>query len=232
MKYINDLKWYLKKYFKLIPVEGNTQIIERGHRDYVGAKWDVVGKLQIEFLKSKGLLPNHILYDIGCGSLRAGTHFINYLDKSKYVGIDKEKLLIDLGIKKELGKNIFELKKPHFLVSDNFEFEKINYKFDFAIAQSLFTHLTLNDIKKCLEKLRSKSKPNSIMYATFDEINYTKITNKRKKLTNPPFSHSNISFFYHREEIREVAEKSGFDFNYIGDWGHPAMQMMFELNPV
>jgi len=227
----SSIIWYVKKILKLIPTEGPNQIIKRGHRAYVGSKWDIVGKLQIEYLKFKGLRQWHTLFDIGCGSLRAGVHFIKYLDERNYIGIEKQKLLVDLALKEELEKSIQDEKKPIFLFNDNFEFEKIDKKFDYAIAQSVFTHMTLKDIEKCLLKLHAKSKLTSVFYATFDEINITKMSKERKNLKNPPFSHSNISFFYERDELKFIAEKTGWKFNYIGDWGHPSKQMMIELKP-
>ena len=63
-----------------------------GHRGFVGGDallWDEIGKLQIDFLKSEGLLSRHTLVDIACGSLRAGKLFINYLESGNYLGIDK-----------------------------------------------------------------------------------------------------------------------------------------------
>ena len=38
------------------------------HRDMVGGMWDEIGRLQFEFLRARGLKPNHRLLDIGCGS--------------------------------------------------------------------------------------------------------------------------------------------------------------------
>jgi len=37
------------------------------HRSYVGGQWDVLGKLQFEFLLQRGLRPDDILLDIACG---------------------------------------------------------------------------------------------------------------------------------------------------------------------
>src|SRR5277367_14092 len=58
------------------------------HRQFVGGMWDEIGALQFEFLKKEGLLPRHCLIDIGCGCMRGGVHFAQYLDKGKYHGID------------------------------------------------------------------------------------------------------------------------------------------------
>ena len=70
------------------------------HRNFIGDKWDEIGKLQFDFLKDEGLKPHHKLIDIGCGSLRGGIHFIKYLDKFNYFGTDINNNLIRLGIEK------------------------------------------------------------------------------------------------------------------------------------
>src|ERR1700678_1283527 len=43
-----------------------------GHREYVGGLWEVIGKLQFDFLISRGLKPEHVFLDIACGPLRGG----------------------------------------------------------------------------------------------------------------------------------------------------------------
>ena len=67
----------------LIP-EGEVGIKLLGHRKYVGGKWDEIGKLQFEFMKSQGVKPSDIVIDVGCGSFRGGIHFIKIM---KWQGI-------------------------------------------------------------------------------------------------------------------------------------------------
>jgi hypothetical protein len=47
--------------------EGPAGIAMADHRSYVGGQWDVLGKLQFEFLLQRGLRPDDILLDIACG---------------------------------------------------------------------------------------------------------------------------------------------------------------------
>jgi hypothetical protein len=83
-----------------------------GHRDYVGALWEQVGILQFEFMVSQGLRPQHVLLDVGCGSLRGGVHFIPYLEPGNYLGIDKERRLIRSGLKREISKSCGNPRDP------------------------------------------------------------------------------------------------------------------------
>ena len=62
-------------------------IFRHGHRLFVGGVddflWTRIGELQFDFLRAQGLRPNHVLFDIACGALRGGVHFINYLDAGR-----------------------------------------------------------------------------------------------------------------------------------------------------
>src|SRR3990172_1321367 len=203
--------------------EGEQEIRRLDHRIYVGGMWEEMGELQFSFLARQGLEPSDCLLDIACGSLRGGVHFINFLDIGNYLGIDKENKLIELGIEKELGKEIYENKKPEFVVSDNFEFEKFSKKPRFSIAQSLFTHLIPKDICLCFKKLREFVEPGHIFFATFLEGD---------SAANLNTSHSLVAFHYSREEMATFGNKHGWKATYIGDWGHPRNQMMMKYEAV
>lgn len=149
--------------------EGDAGIRMVGHRDYVGGVWEKVGKLQLEFLVTQGLTPSHCLLDIGCGALRAGVHFIHYLAPGHYLGIDKERTLIELGLEHELGAAAREAKRPELVVSERFEFARFSRQPDFSIAQSLFTHLAPDDAVLCLRSLRDFVAPGHVCFVTFFE---------------------------------------------------------------
>ena len=132
-------------------VRGGEKAIRRnGHRGYVGGSWDEFGQLQLDFMVSQGLEPHHVLVDVACGSLRAGVHFIPYLDPGNYLGIEKERLLVERGIELELPPDVYEQKRPELLVSSAFEFDRFSKSPEFGIANSLFTHLTPDVIETCL----------------------------------------------------------------------------------
>ena len=210
----------------LVPTMGRAQIAKRGHRNYVGGKWELLGKLQFNFLYTQGLKPEHTLYDIACGSLRAGVLLIPFLDQGNYCGIDREADLITAGVNHELTKHVYLEKKPQFVISSAFEFSKFTKRPDFAIAQSLFTHLSPQDICLCLRNLLSMAKDTTKFYATFDEEGVTPKSQARINLPNPPWSHSNLTFYYHFKDMKEFAKNSGWKIEYIGDWGHPMNQRM------
>ena len=80
--------------------EQNAQMESLDHREYVGGLWEEIGRLQFKFLLRQGLAPSDCFLDIACGSLRGGVHFIDYLNPGNYLGIEKQRRLVELGIEK------------------------------------------------------------------------------------------------------------------------------------
>lgn len=215
--------WIARQFGGMTP-QGDQGIDLVGHRNYVGGQgdyWDIIGSLQFEFLKLRGLKYEDVLLDIGCGALRGGVYFIPYLKVGHYLGLDKEQKLIDLGIKEELGQELLEAKKPEFVVSTGFEISKFSNKPTYAMAQSVFTHLTEEDIALCLKTLRDKVDPGARFFATFHEV--------EKPMWNPNDSHSHKRFLYTHEQLVALGKANNWDTNYIGDWGHPRNHMMMEF---
>jgi len=201
---------------------GGVRIL--GHREYVGGLWDEIGKLQFNYLVHQGLRPEHYLLDIACGSLRAGVHFIPYLEPRHYLGMDKESSLIEAGMDRELSKEIFNAKKPELVVSNTFEFTKFSTMPHFALAQSLFTHLPPNMITDCFHKLRNSIREEGVFYATYLEA--------AAERENPPEPHDHGYFGYTREQMCQFGKSTGWRFDYLGDWSHPRQQVMTRYFPV
>lgn len=204
----------------------SNRIRSLGHRRFVGGDgpyWDEIGMLQLQFLVAEGLKPTHTLLDVACGSLRAGRFFIDYLDAGNYLGVDKEIDLIIHGVAQEIGIQTFVQKRPLFVVSGGFDFGQFSRRPDYAIAQSLFTHLTADDIRLCLHSLRSFLADGGRFYATFFEV--------QSPVSNRQASDSIECFFYTRDQIGVLAQSTGWRMQYIGNWGHPRKQVMVKLEP-
>ncbi|MDB5387460.1 MAG: Methyltransferase type 12 [Planctomycetaceae bacterium] len=201
--------------------EGVAGIAQLGHREYVGGRWEEIGRLQFEFLVQHGLRPQHVLLDVACGSLRAGVHLIPYLDRGHYWGLEKESDLIEAGLKRELDPQIRRAKEPQFLINGNFDVSPIRRPVDYLLIHSLFTHLPPELIQHCLRQLQSVSQPSTVCYVTFFE------TTVRR--TNPEAPHDHQSFFYTRDELRDCCLEVGWVSEYLGDWGHPRGQKMLRL---
>src|SRR4030095_8466757 len=125
------------------------------HRDLVGGMWEEAGRLQLEFLQREGLTPQSTLLDVGCGCLRAGVQFVRFLEPGRYYGIDVNASLIRAGLEQEVpgGGVGVRLERPRrvsaerpapdrLLVTGAFEGRRCGVPFDYALAQSVFTHLS------------------------------------------------------------------------------------------
>ncbi|NDC77078.1 MAG: hypothetical protein EBZ67_04280 [Chitinophagia bacterium] len=190
------------------------------HRLYVGGLWEEIGNLQFSFLLSQGLCKEHVLLDIACGSLRLGVKVIPFLEPGHYLGIDKERMLIEKGISEELDESIFSEKKPILICNSDFDFNQFGVYVDMAIAQSLFTHITSPQICSCLANLRPWMKPESRFFATFFE--------SESEVKNPSEPDDHGMFVYTRRQMEDFGTSQGFSMNYLGHWNHPRNQMMVE----
>lgn len=209
--------------------QGEEAIKESSHRAYVGGvgdnmNWKYIGLLQFAFLVKQGLRPSHTLMDVACGSLRAGLHFIPFLERGNYFGIDKEEYLIKMGLKNEVDPKVIEDKAPEFVISSAFEFEKFSRKADYAIAQSLFTHLPYDMVGDCLEKLHHHMNINGRFYATYFIA--------KDKTNNPNEPHDKLGFWFTKAQVIQLGKDAGWAVNFIGDWGHPRGQKIVEYKKV
>jgi len=140
------------------------------YRAYVGppADYDLVAAMAFNLLTTLGLRQQHSLLDIGCGSLRIGRLLIPYLNRGKYFGVEPNKWLVDEGIKRELGETLVQIKRPTFFFSDSPDtIAQAETAFDFALAQSIFSHCGLDLIKGWLSAISHSLAPGGALVATF-----------------------------------------------------------------
>lgn len=213
----------INAYFKELSDE---EIQNKAHRNFIGGLWEELGELQFEFLIKKNLKPHHKLLDIGCGSLRGGLHFIKYLEGNKYYGLDINHSLIEAG-KIEVTEAGLSHKNPNLMVDDKFAFGEFYTKFDFMISISVFTHLPMNIIVRCLSNARENLALDGIYYATFFEAPASSYLESLKHqpgdiITN----YDSDPFHYSIEEMTFMAKLAKLELEVIGDWGHPRDQKM------
>lgn len=196
------------------------------HRRQVGGQWEEIGKLQFEYLLTQGLKPSDRFLDVGCGSLRGGVHFIRYLDDGNYYGLDINEQLLEAG-RGELSVAGLQDRKVTLLADDAFSFDKFEGQFDYALAQSVFTHLPLNAIMRCLSEMERALSVGGRFYATY-------FANHGRRLNIEPYDelHSLTTypdadpFYYDPDVFRWAVEGSTLECELIGDWNHPRNQQM------
>lgn len=206
------------------------------HRQVIGGLWDELGKLQFDFMLAQGLQPSHRMLDLGCGSLRGGVHFVRYMEAGHYFGLDSNASLLDAGREVELRQAGLEQRLPagnlfcnadfHLPVEDGF--------FDFAIAQSVFSHLTFNSIRRCLETVAPKFRSGGTLYATFFELPAgAPSISEHRQGDGGIVTHGHRDPYHYRvADMAHAAAGAPWRASYIGDWGHPRGQKMMAFERV
>jgi len=205
------------------PRELSDEMIKAGrHRELVGGQWDAVGRHQSDYLISQGLMPHHRLLDVGCGSLRGGIHFVDYLDAGNYYGIDHSEDLMMAGWEHELPvEHQPKLPKENLLANGSFRVGDFGQTFDYALAQSLFTHIGLSQVRLCFYRVAQVLKPGGKFYATFfEEPEGTPIDapggGVRRSYRNP--------YWNFAADLEWASSFAPLEYKYIGDWNHPSNQ--------
>jgi SAM-dependent methyltransferase len=143
---------------------------DQQYRAYVGPPedYDLIAAMTFNLLTTLGLRQHHSLLDIGCGSLRIGRLLIPYLNCGKYFGVEPNEWLVDEGIRRELGETLVQIKRPTFVFSDSPEtLARVKVSFDFALAQSIFSHCGLDLIKGWLSAVSRSLASDGALVATF-----------------------------------------------------------------
>ena len=196
------------------------------HRAAVGGLWDVMGPKQLAFLVAQGLEPGHALLDVGCGSLRGGVHFVRYLEAGNYHGMDIDGALLEAGRRElrdaELGERTVTL-----LEDDAFRFGRFGRRFPFALAQSVFTHLPLNPIMRCLAEMERALEPGGRFFATYFEHPGARLSVEPHEAAEGITTFLDADpFHYDADVFRWAVDGSSLACDVLGDWDHPRGQRM------
>jgi SAM-dependent methyltransferase len=197
------------------------------HRRSIGfvEEWEEHGRAQFDFLVGHGLEPQHRLLDIGCGPLRGGVHLIRYLEPAHYYGVDKNAAVLETAADVELERYGVRDRNPTLVPMENFDFLSLGQSFDYAWAQSVFTHLPLNSIIRCVMNVERVLQPGGRFYATFYE-------NEQGKHNLDPIRQSaqvtsyfdRDSYHYSFDTFEWVCEGTSLSAQYLGGWGNPRNQ--------
>lgn len=199
------------------------------HREVIGGRWDEIGRWQFEFAKRAGLKPHHNLLDVGCGSLRGGVKFVEYLEAQRYAGIDAHAVLLDKGYGEELkNANLTEkLNRDRLVATDTFDLSRFDQPFDMAIAVSVFTHISLNQIRLCLKSIAEKLSPGARFYATyFDVPEGQSVDGVIDRGAGILTRYDQNPFHYQLEDFERAAEGLPLTVERLGGVGHPRGQFM------
>ena len=208
---------------RVVPARFYRYVDPSWHRKAVGGMWDELGRLQLDFLVGQGLRPEHYFLDVGCGSLRGGVHFIRYLDQGRYYGFDRNRERLEAGRDVEVPRYGLVDKQPVLEVIDDFGVGRFGRAFDFALAQSVFTHIPLDAIELCLRNVGEALADDGRFYATFNER--TGSGDDHVDRSELPYDKDPI-VRYDFSAFEELCRGGPVSVDYIGEWGHPRGQKM------
>jgi SAM-dependent methyltransferase len=209
-------------------VLNDDEIKAGAHRKWVGGHWDDHGQRQLDFLVAHGLRPEARFLDVGCGSFRAGRHLVDFLLPGHYYGIDANQSVMQAGYDFELSDSQrARLPVENLRASDRFDVD-FGVEFDVAIAQSVFTHISLNHVRLCLYRVALVTRPGGKFYTTFNEQPKDFPIDGVVASKRPKYTERNVYWNY-RGDIRWAAQFAPWEYRYIGKWGHPGGQRMIEF---
>lgn len=168
--------------------------------------WLAMGQMQFDYLREHGLLPEHTMLEIGCGNLRAGRLFIDYLDAGNYTGLD-----ISPDILKAAKATVDEYgladKHPRLEVVKDNKFSAFDDdSFDVVHAHSVYSHCPPSVIEECFAHVGRVLKPTGHFDFTFDR-------------TEGPEHHVlHEDFYYRTETLIELAAEHDLDATFMPDW--------------
>jgi len=123
------------------------------HREIVGGRWEETGEAQMAALVDAGLRPDHVLLDIGAGSLRLGCRAVPYLEPGHYWATDASRAMLLAGHGVELEDP--DRLDPAQLIEDaDFAFPGVPDTITHALCFAVFPHLPADYARRPFETLR------------------------------------------------------------------------------
>jgi SAM-dependent methyltransferase len=178
--------------------------------------WLQLGQLQFDYLISHGLQPGDRMLEIGCGNLRAGRLFIEYLGPGNYYGIDISPDIL-LSAHQTLAEFGLQPKLPHLSLVKDLSFGFLPPgKFTVVHAHSVFSHSPIEVIGECLAHVGRIMTPDAIFDFTFHRTDGAEHHVLRE------------DFYYRADTLIGLAAEHGLDAQVMADWdrlGHPQSKM-------
>jgi SAM-dependent methyltransferase len=169
-------------------------------------RWREAGQRQFKYLVKHGLQPQHRLLEIGCGNLRAGWRFIDYLEPGHYYGIDISPEVL-LAAKKTVIEQDVVAKLPYLTLVDDLTFAFLpDGAFDVVHAHSVFSHSPIPVIEEAFRHVGRILRPDGFLDFTFNRTD----GRERNVLRE--------DFYYRTDTLLELADRCGLDGQFMDDW--------------
>ncbi|GAU71269.1 methyltransferase [Streptomyces sp. NBRC 110611] len=190
-------------------------------------RWLALGQMQFDYRLRHGLTPDDRMLEIGCGNLRAGWRFIDYLDAGHYHGIDISPEIL-LAAQDTLVERTLQDKLPHLALVRDLRLTALPAEhFTVVHAHSVFSHSPIEVIDECMSHLPRVLAPNGFFDFTFNRTEGTQHHVLRE------------DFYYRTETLIELAKTHGLTARLMEDWEQLPPQAikdphhhLAKLNPV
>lgn len=200
------------------------------HREFVGQLWEEIGALQLDFLVSRGLTPETRLLDLGCGCLRGGVRFIRYLAPGNYYGMDANESLLRSGREIELSRAGLADRLPaqNLLLNRDFEAWRFGVAFDMVLAQSVFSHLPREWLRRCLQELAPSVTAGGSFFASFFPCpaDWPEHQPRFDAASGVTTFWDRDPFHYRERDLVAAANLRDWEVECLRGWGHPRGQWM------
>jgi SAM-dependent methyltransferase len=168
--------------------------------------WLEIGKLQFDFAVSHGLKPDMRMLEIGCGNLRAGWLFIDYLEPGNYYGVDISPDIL-VAAQDTIAEQGIAAKLPHLTLVTDLRLQFLpDASFDFVHAHSVFSHSPIEVIDECFAHVGRVMTAGGFFDFTFDRTEGTEHQVLRE------------DFYYRTQTLIELAAKHGLEATFMDDW--------------
>jgi SAM-dependent methyltransferase len=146
------------------------------------------------------------MLEIGCGNLRAGRLFIEYLEPGSYYATDISPDIL-LSAQRTIAEYGLQAKLPHLTLVNDLKLEFLpDDHFDFVHAHSVFSHSPAEVIEECFEHVSRVMTKDGFFDFTFD----------RTEGAEHHVLHED--FYYRTETLIALARKHGLEATFADDW--------------
>ena len=171
-------------------------------------RWLAYGQLQYRYLIDNGLERHYQMLEIGCGNLRAGWRFIEFLDAGHYTGIDISPEIL-LAAQETVVERELQQKRPVMMLAHGIGLDALPADwFDVAHAHSVFSHTPLSVIEGYLAGLRRVLKPSGFFDFTYNSTE------------GEEWNFLEEDYYFSLDALTRAAARHGFDLTPMTGWKH------------
>lgn len=155
-------------------------------------------------LIKRGLKPDDVFVDYGCGTLRVGALLINYLEPDRYIGLDIDQRLLDIGLGL-LSAEAIDAKRPTVRVIRSDDLIELSARRpDWIFSNGVVQHVSPDDLPVYFTNIHTLATT-----ATTIGIRVTKLVEKSSRKSNNTWCHS-------LAEIETAARRAGLSVSNFG----------------